>query len=183
MTDSLFDLKDSYMELLEMADDEDVDAEAWYGSLESIEGEIEAKAEDYCKLITRLKAEIAAERAEQDTYAKTIKAMKSHTDAKEAKMERLRTGLANVLLTIGQPKYTAGQFKLSAKVVPQCRWLGDLRLNDIPKEYVNTEKVFSLKLNKNNESYINKELVMEKLANGETLPFAEVVEKASLTMR
>ena len=54
---SLFDLTGDWLSLYEMADDPDMDADAFFDTMEGIEGAIEDKADKYAFICTRLAGE------------------------------------------------------------------------------------------------------------------------------
>lgn len=57
---SLYDIEGRALELMSMADDEDIDEQVYKDTLESIEGEYDVKIETYCKIIKNLEGDMNA---------------------------------------------------------------------------------------------------------------------------
>lgn len=51
---TLYELTEDYMNLLELAEDPDIDEQAFMDTLDGIEGAIEIKAENYAKVMRQL---------------------------------------------------------------------------------------------------------------------------------
>lgn len=106
---TLFDLTGKWLELYDMADDPDMDADMWFDTIEGLDGEIEDKADGYAKVITQLNADATAIKAEEDrlyrrrtTIENRIKNMKSRlqgmmeiTGKKKIKTELFSFGIQN----------------------------------------------------------------------------------------
>lgn len=71
---NLRELTGEYFEFLQMAEDTDIDAEVFQGTLEAIEGEIEVKADAYADIIAVLTSDTDMLQREIDrlTYRKTV---------------------------------------------------------------------------------------------------------------
>ena len=63
---TLYELTSDYLTLLEMAEDPDIDIQAFDDTLEGLEGEIEAKADGYAKVITTLNGDAALLKGQED---------------------------------------------------------------------------------------------------------------------
>ena len=81
---TLYELTEDYMNLLELAEDPDIDEQAFTDTLEGIEGALEDKAEGYAKVIRTLEGDAAACDAEskrlrnkKQTIENNIKRMKA----------------------------------------------------------------------------------------------------------
>ena len=66
---TLYNLTNDYMNLLELAEDPDIDEQAFMDTLEGIEGALEDKAEGYAKVIRTLEGDAAACDAEGKVLA------------------------------------------------------------------------------------------------------------------
>lgn len=180
--ETLFDMTERWLELYAMADDPDTDPDVWLDTMESIEGEIEEKADNYCKLIKNMSADIEADRARIAAYKETIKAMEAHVNARQAMVDGARKKLAESMLTLGKNKLDTGTFKISARESASVKYGKDLRISDIPFEYVNISRLFEKPV-KNNESFIDRDAIRAKLEDGEELGFATLETKSVLTIR
>ena len=56
---TLYELTNDYMNLLELAEDPDIDEQAFLDTLEGIDGALEDKAEGYAKVIRTLEGDAA----------------------------------------------------------------------------------------------------------------------------
>ena len=179
---TLFEMTGDWLEVYGMADDPDTDPEVWFDTMETIEGEIEIKAEGYCKLIKNLAASVEADKARVKSYEDTLKTMKDHIKAKENNIDRIKRTLAASMLVTGKTKIPTDLFKISARETESLSYAPDLRIGDIPDEFINEQKLYERPV-KNNESYLNTAKIKEMLANGVSLPFATLEKKPSLTIR
>ena len=111
----LIDLKGAWLEVASMAMDQDIDPQLIADTLESIEGEIEAKAEGYVAVIRNLQAEKAAVAARKE-YVKGIlqelTAMEKHLVSRE---EWLKENLKETMIAIGQEKIKTDTLSLNVR--------------------------------------------------------------------
>lgn len=77
---TLYELMGDFQTLYEMADDPDVDEQAWFDTIEGIEGEIEDKAEGYAKVIATLSGNADACKAEAKRLNDREKAYRNKAD-------------------------------------------------------------------------------------------------------
>lgn len=103
---NLYELTNNYETVLNMLYDEDVDEQMILDTLESIEGEIEDKADGYAKIIKELLGD-----------AEKIKVEKQRLDARQKSFENkaklLKDNLQNTLKQIGKPKFKTELFSFS----------------------------------------------------------------------
>lgn len=95
---SIYELTDQYEEILNMFYDGETDEEIIFDTLESIEGEIEDKADNYAKLIKQLSADaemLKAEEVRLNTRRKSL----------ENRAARLKSNLQANLEFIGKTKF------------------------------------------------------------------------------
>ena len=78
--ESLYQLTDEYLQLLEMAEDPDVAPEVLKDTMEAIGGEIEIKADGYAKVIRQLSADAEGISAEIERLTDRKKAIEANTD-------------------------------------------------------------------------------------------------------
>lgn len=154
---TLYELKNEYLEVLNMVDE--VDIETLTGTLEAIEGEIEVKADGYVKLIKQLDAEARAFEAE----AKLFEAkQKSRENLKANLIKRMYDAMnATGLTEIPNDLFTI-KIQRNGGVAPLMFVEG----KDVPEEYqiIKTEA--------------NNAKIREALKNGE-LDFAYLGERGT----
>lgn len=85
---TLYELTGDFQTLYDMADDPEIDEQAWLDTIEGIDGAIEDKADGYAKVI----AEITAS-------ADAIKAEKARLDSREKALRNRADGLKKALQT------------------------------------------------------------------------------------
>ena len=141
---TLFDLTGKWLELYDMADDPDMDADMWFDTIEGLEGEIEDKADGYAKVITQLNADATAIKAEEDrlyrrrtTIENRIKNMKSRlqemmeiTGKKKIKTELFSFGIQKnpVSVVIDDETMIPGDF-----LIPQAPKIDKMAIKDALK--------------------------------------------------
>ncbi len=141
---TLFDLTGKWLELYDMADDPDMDADMWFDTIEGLEGEIEDKADGYAKVITQLNADATAIKAEEDrlyrrrtTIENRIKNMKLRlqemmeiTGKKKIKTELFSFGIQKnpASVVIDDEKMIPGEF-----LIPQAPKIDKTAIKDALK--------------------------------------------------
>ena len=141
---TLFDLTGKWLELYDMADDPDMDADMWFDTIEGLDGEIEDKADGYAKVITQLNADATAIKAEEDrlyrrrtTIENRIKNMKSRlqgmmeiTGKKKIKTELFSFGIQKnpASVVIDDEKMIPGEF-----LIPQAPKIDKTAIKDALK--------------------------------------------------
>lgn len=126
---TLYDITGRMLDLLAIADDEDIEPEVFKDTLESIEGEYDDKIEAYCKAIKNLEAE-----------AKAVDDEKKRLDGKR---KRLETNISRMKDTVMaslrlMDKTTAGGKVLKASIRKNGGVLPlviDTAPDDLPFEY------------------------------------------------
>ena len=152
---TLFDLTGKWLELYDMADDPDMDADMWFDTIEGLEGEIEDKADGYAKVITQLNADATAIKAEEDrlyrrrtTIENRIKNMKSRlqgmmeiTGKKKIKTELFSFGIQKnpASVVIDDEKMIPGEF-----LIPQAPKIDKTAIKDALKAGVDMAGVAHL---------------------------------------
>lgn len=103
---NLYQLADGYEVLLEQLYDGDVDEEALLDTLESIEGSIEVKAENYAKVIKELQATSERIKAEEERIAKRRKSIESN-------IAFMKNTLQHAMEVVGVAKIKSDLFTIS----------------------------------------------------------------------
>lgn len=73
------ELTAQWLEVYEMADDEEMDEESWFAMMEAIEGDIEQKAENTAKIMKNWDSEAEGLEKEADRLMKRAKALRNKT--------------------------------------------------------------------------------------------------------
>ena len=95
---SLYQLKEDYNKVLHMLDDPDIDEQTIIDTCDAIEGAIEDKADSYAFIISGLKADISAMRAEEDRLATRRRVTNNH-------IETLKRVLEEAMRATGRLKF------------------------------------------------------------------------------
>lgn len=150
---NIYELTSNYEHLLNMLYDEDVDEQAILDTLESIEGDIEDKADGYAKIIKELETQSNARKEEAKRLTQSAKTF-------DNKIKMLKSNLFNCMKITGKTKFTTNLFSFSiAKNEGKQVLTVD---GDVPKEYTKT-------ITENDTDKIR-----QALENGENLPFAHL---------
>ena len=150
---NLYQLTNNYETVLNMLYDEDVDEQMILDTLESIEGEIEDKADGYAKIMKELEAKSNARKAEAKRLNESAKIF-------ENRVNFLKQNLFNAMKQTGKTKFSTNLFNFNI-----ARNGGKQALTidgDVPKEYTKT-------IIENDTDKIR-----QALENGEKLPFAHL---------
>lgn len=105
---SLYELVQEHKELLYMMEDPEMDPEIVETSLESVEANIEIKAEGYVKVMRQLEADVAALKNEANFYTYKAKVIENN-------ISKLKEALVNAMILTGHDDkegLNAGNFKL-----------------------------------------------------------------------
>ena len=126
---TLYELTSDYLNLLELAEDPDIDEQAFLDTLESIEGELEDKADNYAKVIRSLEADAAA----CDAEAKRLRAKKQTI---ENNVKRMKGALQYAMQTTGKVKFKTPLFSFGIRKNPASVVIDTANVRDFPDEYI-----------------------------------------------
>lgn len=150
---NIYELTGNYEHLLNMLYDEDLDEKALLDTLESIEGDIEDKADGYAKIIKELEAQSKARKDEAKRLTESAQTM-------DNRIKMLKSNLFNCMKITGKTKFTTNLFSFN---IVKNGGKQPLAIDgDVPKEYTKT-------VIENDTSKIR-----QALENGENLPFAHL---------
>lgn len=99
----LYDLKEEYLTLMEMMEDPDVDPQVIEDTLEGVEGELEAKADGYARMIRNLEGHVFAIDQELERLMRQKKFM-------QANAKRLKDSLQTTMIETGKRKFSTDLF-------------------------------------------------------------------------
>lgn len=164
---TLYELTGDYEILLHMLFDEEEDEQCILDTLEGIEGEIEAKADGYAKVIRNLESSIAGIKGEQDRLSRRRKML-------EGNISRLKRHLFEAMKFTGKTKFKTDLFSFSI-----AKNGGKQPLEIFTEDARSVPEAFQKQVVE-----IDKEAVREALEKGEELEFAALKERGeSLRIR
>lgn len=150
---SLYELTNDYETVLNMLYDEDIDEQMIFDTLESIDGEIEDKADGYAKIIKELETKRDARKAE-------AKRLTDNVALFDNKIKRLKQNLFNAMKATGKTNFTTNLFIFRIQKNGGKRTL--IIDGEVPEEY--TKIVIENDTDK----------IRQALESGEKLPFAHL---------
>ena len=145
---TLYELENEYMQLLLMAEDEELDPECLKDTIEAIEGEIEVKADGYAKVIRQLEADMAAVQAEKDRLAGRQKTIENN-------IKRLKESLQGAMELTGKEKFKTNLFSFGIQNNPASVVMDEPYIENVPEEYLTYP-----------EPTINRKKIAEDIKNG-----------------
>lgn len=162
---TLYDLTEEYMQVLQMAEDPEVDETVLRDTLEGLSGEIEDKVDGYCGVIAQLSSDAKG----LDAQIERMAAMKASL---ERSIRRMKQTLQSNMELIGKPKVKTPLFSVWVqKNVPSLK-LDVEDSKQLPAEYLIPQ-----------DPKINTQKIKDELKAGEKLPFAHLEQSASLRIR
>ena len=126
---TLYQLTADYMNLLEMAEDPDIDEQAFMDTLDGIEGAIEVKAENYAKIMRQLEADAAACDAES-------KRLKNKSKTIDNNIRRMKQALQFAMQTTGKTKFKTPLFSFYIQKNPASVVMDEQYIENIPERFL-----------------------------------------------
>lgn len=126
---NLYKLNEAWQELANMLYQDDVDEQAIIDTLESIEGEIEDKADNYAYILVGIENDVNACKSEKARLEKRQKVLKNRED-------RLKNYLAEVMRNTGKTNFKTAlhTFRIQKNGGKQALTID----GDVPEEYTKT---------------------------------------------
>lgn len=162
---TLYELTAEMQELLEMAEDEELDPQTIADTLEGVEGEFEAKADGYAAVLRELEGKV-------DFADTEIDRMEAHKKVLKSNQERIKTALQNAMIATGKTKFRTGLFGFS--IQKNAPALDKVIEDAVPAEF------FILQEPKLDRKAL---LTYAKAHPEEAAPFATVKQTESLRIR
>ena len=163
---SLYELTDDYLALLEMAEDPDIDEQAFADTLEGIDGALEDKAEGYAKVIRTLEGDAAACDAE-------AKRLSNKKQTIENNIRRMKAALQYAMQATGKTKFKTALFSFGIQKNPAAVVIDEGYIENIPDRFLIPQ-----------DPQIDKKAIKEALKAGEDLEgIAHLEQTESLRIR
>lgn len=163
---TLYELTADYANLLELAEDPDIDEQAFLDTLEGIEGAIEDKADGYARVIRQLTADAEALKAESDRLYNRRKNIENNID-------RMKKALQNAMVITGKTKFKTDLFSFGIRKNVPAVVIDEQRLANIPAEFLIPQ-----------DPKIDKKAIKEAIKAGKNLDgIAHLEQSESLTIR
>ena len=108
---TLYELTNEYLQLLDMAEDPDVDPVVLFDTMDGIGGEIEMKADGYAKVIRQLEADIEGLKAEENRISRRRKIMENN-------IKFMKNRLTDAMIATGKTKFKTELFSFNIQKTP-----------------------------------------------------------------
>lgn len=148
---TLYQLTADYMNLLALAEDPDIDEQAFMDTLDGIGGAIEVKAEGYAKVMRQLEADAAACEAES-------KRLKNKAKTIDNNIKRMKQALQYAMVATGKTKFKTALFSFGIQKNPASVVMDETYIENIPERFL---------IRKDPE--INRKAIKEAINNGEDI--------------
>lgn len=132
---TLFELVGDFLRLYEMADDPDIDPQAFADTMEGIEGAIEDKADGYACVIAKLNGEAKAIKEQEERLYNRRMAIENN-------VKRMKENLQDAMELTGKVKFRTTLFNYWVQNNPVSVVLDTDDIDSVPSIYVKTVKDF-----------------------------------------
>lgn len=164
----LYEINQKYLEILEAIENEEIPVDCIKDTLDSIEGDFELKIDSIVSYIKNLKIEKEAIKDE-------IKTLQARVKSKENKIEGLTEYVKTSMEIFNKKKIETSRNVISLRKTPEKLV--------IKNEELAKEKLTKIEGGVIIETRINKQLLKEKLKEGEKFEFAELKAGKTLTIK
>lgn len=164
----LYEINQKYLEILDAIENEEIPVDCIKDTLDSIEGDFELKIDSIVSYIKNLKIEKEAIKDE-------IKTLQSRVKSKENKIDGLTEYVKTSMEIFNKKKIETSRNVISLRKTPEKLV--------IKNEELAKEKLTKIEGGVIIETRINKQLLKEKLKEGEKFEFAELKAGKTLTIK
>lgn len=161
------EFEELYNLLCDLPDDDKEALEAYYTTLEGIQGEIDQKMENIACFIKQLNADVVALKAERD-------AIDARLNAKQHKADRLKAMLQDALVNAGLKRLEMPKAKISLRQNPPSVIITDLGAV-AASGYIKPHVI--------KEADVDKTAIKSAIQSGEDVPGAALESKTSITIK
>lgn len=160
---TLYELTDDYRNLLEMAQNPDIDGQTIKDTLEAIQGDIEEKADGYAKVIKELSADT-------DKITAEIKRLTDRKNTIQNNIAYMKQSLTSAMTVTGNTKFRTDLFSFNIQKNPPALVVDDEKA--IPQEYLIPQ-----------EPKVDKKSIIDFLKNGNKVPYAHIEQSEGVRIR
>lgn len=126
---TLYELTSEYLDLLAMLEDPDVDEDLINDTLEGIDGELEAKADGYARVMRQMDADAKAIKAEEERLANRRKSLENRSAALKGRLQQM-------MEITGKVKFKTELFSFGIQKNPAAVVIDEQYIENIPEEYL-----------------------------------------------
>lgn len=160
---TLYEIAGDYLALYQMADDPEMDADAWFDTMEGIDEDLNVKAENYCKLIKQMEADKEALKKEYERLYARAKALENN-------VSRTKERLKDVMIATGKTEIKTDLFSMKVQNNPASVFIPDE--SRVPVEFLISQA-----------PKIDKKGIASFLKEGNAVDWAELTQSQSLRIR
>lgn len=160
---TLYELTNDYLTLLDMAEDPDIDPQAFADTLEALGGELEMKADGYARVMKELEGRAATMRFESKRLENGYKTI-------ERNIDRMKHALQDSMVATDKRKFKTDLFSFSIRKNPASVVID--RETSIPPEFLIPQ-----------DPKINKKAIKAAIDRGDDITFAHLEQGESLIIR
>ena len=160
---TLYELTNDYLTLLDMAEDPDIDPQAFAGTLEALGGELEMKADGYARVMKELEGRAATMRFESKRLENGYKTI-------ERNIDRMKHALQDSMVATDKRKFKTDLFSFSIRKNPASVVID--RETSIPPEFLIPQ-----------DPKIDKKAIKAAIDRGDDITFAHLEQGESLIIR
>lgn len=129
MKTTLYEITEDFRRLYEMADEYDLSPEDIADTLESLQYELEEKADGYAIIMRQLEGDIALLKTEIDRLSSRKKTVENN-------IKRMKQGLETAMKAADRPKIKTKLFSFSVQKNPPSVVMDEQYIENIPDEYL-----------------------------------------------
>jgi len=126
---TLYDLTSDYLNLLELAEDPDINEQAFLDTLEGIEGALEDKADNYAKIMRMLDGDALAIREEE-------RRLEARRKTVENNIKRMKQSLQTMMELTGKTKFKTQLFSFGIQNNPASVVMDEQYIENIPERFL-----------------------------------------------
>lgn len=161
---NIYEITGNILSLQTMAEEGIIDEDTLKDTMESLEGELEDKADAYAKVIKNIEAQATAIGIEEDR-------LRERRQVLENNIKRMKKTLQESMELTGKTKFKTTLFSFNVQNNAKSVVLDTEDLMSIPEKYQKATIT------------INKTLIKEDLESGAELPFAHIEQTRSIRIR
>ena len=160
---TIYELTEAYRQLLELAEDQHTDQKILADTMEALDGEIEAKADGYAKVITELNAKAKTIKQEEDRLADRRKAIEKNARSIKERLERS-------MIAMNKKKIKTDLFSFNIQKNPPSLVID--KMDDVPEVFLISQP-----------DKVNNGAIMMALKSGAKYNWCHLAQSESLRIR